>query len=468
MSSYHLAVDLGASGGRVALGHLANGQIEFEILYRFSHEPIELPHGLYWDILGIWQEVLHGLRLAGRRARQEGFSIASVGVDSWGVDYALLDKQGTLLDGVRCYRDPRTQEVFHESVSSLGREVLYRQTGIQFMPINTLYQLESHRRQSPQVWEQARYFLMIPDLLHYWLSGKLVCEYTNASTTQLYNPSLRTWADLAQPYRHLFPQLVAPGTVLGSLLPSIAEKTGLEGTLVVVPATHDTASAVAAVPAEGRGWAYLSSGTWSLLGIEVAEPILVKSALDANLTNEVGLGHCIRLLKNISGLWILQESRRAWGNPAWATLFEEASHTQTQSLIDTDDHLFSTFGSDMPERVQIFCKRTGQPVPQNRAEITRCVLESLALKYRQVLEQLEQVAQNPIRTLYVVGGGSQIDLLNSITTRVTGRTVVAGPVDATLLGNLLIQALGLGNLTHQEVRSVIKRSCSIRVFENPI
>lgn len=470
MASYHVAIDLGASGGRVALAVFEGGRLEVEILHRFPNGPVELPTpkglGLYWNVLGLWREILHGLALASERAKGK---IASIGVDSWAVDYALLDEFGSLLDGVRCYRDPRTEGVMEEVWRRFPREALFEQTGLQFLPFNTLYQWLASERDTPGRLEAARTFLMLPDLFHYWLTGRAVCERTNASTTQFYDPRGGDWARallevLALP-SHLLPSIVDPGANLGRLRPELRARLNLEETVVIAVGSHDTASAVAAVPAGGGNWAYLSSGTWSLVGVEKERPVITQAALEANLTNEVGVGSTVRLLKNVMGLWILQECRRAWGDPDWGELYSEAaavSPARPLGLIFDPDHpSLLPPGSDMPERVRTLCRAGSKGVPRSRAEITRCVLESLALKYRYVLEQLENVTRRRIETLHVVGGGSQIELLNRLTAVVTGRGIVAGPTEATLLGNLLVQAEGLGMLSALERRAVVERSTEL-------
>ncbi|GEM88265.1 rhamnulokinase [Meiothermus granaticius] len=469
MPSYHLAIDLGASGGRVALGRLEGERLEVEVLHRFPNGPVELPGGLYWDVLGLWREVGHGLSLAAERASGP---IASLGVDSWGVDFALLDEYGLLMDGLRHYRDPRTEGQMERAFARMSREEIYRTTGLQFMPINSLYQLLATEERSPGVLARAQHFLMVPDLLHYWLTGRAVCERTNASTTQLFDPTQGDWAwgliqAMGLPQAMLGP-LVEPGSRLGPLLPPWASRWGLRDAEVIAPGTHDTASAVAAIPAEGEGWAYISSGTWSLVGLETAQPHITPQTLALNLTNEAGVHGTTRLLKNVMGLWILQECRRSWGDPEWPQLYAEAEAVCPRgslgAYIDPDHPSFLHAGSDMPQRVAVYCERTAQPLPQGRGAVVRCVLESLALKYRWVLEGLERVTGQTLHTLHVVGGGSQIDLLNRLIAAATGRAVIAGPVEATLMGNLLVQAEGCGVLEPQQRRRVVAASSTLRRY----
>lgn len=466
--SRHIAIDLGASSGRVALGTLQGGHLSVEVLHRFPNGGVPVRGGLYWDILGLWREILHGLGLASSRG-----PVASVGVNSWAVDYGLLDDEGELLGGVHHYRSARLDGVMERVRARLGDETIYGATGIQFLPFNTLYQLAAER---PERLAQAQTLLMVPDLLHFWLCGSRVTERTNASTTQFFDPRTGEWAtsllEALNLPTHLLPPIVPPGTDLGELSPEVVRETGLHGTRVIAPATHDTASAVAAVPAATgeTGWAYVSSGTWSLVGIETPGPVLTDAARAANLTNEAGVsvagkGGTTRLLKNVMGLWIVQECRRAWGNPDFAALYEGAASVPAGGpLIDPDDARFLAPGLDMPARVQAYCAGTGQPVPQPPAEIVRCVLESLAHRTADVLDQLEAVQGQPIRTVYVVGGGSQNALLNQSVADLSGRTVVAGPVEATLMGNLLVQAEAGGDIPRGGVREVVRASEALTTF----
>lgn len=452
--SRHIAIDLGASSGRVALGTLRDGQLAVEVLHRFPNGGIPVAGGLYWDILGLWREVLHGLKLASSHG-----DIASVGVNSWAVDYGLLDAQGELLGQVHHYRSARLNGVMERVRAQLSDEAIYQGTGIQFLPFNTLYQLASEH---PERLAQAQTLLLVPDLLHSWLCGARVAEQTNASTTQFYDPRTGDWnrelltqAGLPQ---HFLPPIVGPGTDLGPLTPEVISETGLRGTRVIAPATHDTASAVAAVPAEGKGWAYVSSGTWSLVGIETPQPVLTAEALAINLTNEAGVGGTTRLLKNVMGLWIIQECRRAW-NAEFTELYADAAQVAGGGpLIDPDDPRFLAPGTDMPQRVQAYCAETNQQVPQREAELVRCVLESLAHRTAEVLAELEQVTGQGIQTVYIVGGGSQGPLLNQLIADLSGRTVVAGPVEATLIGNLLVQAEACGAIEPGQRREVVRAS----------
>ncbi|THF86070.1 rhamnulokinase [Deinococcus sp. KSM4-11] len=457
----HVAIDLGASSGRVALGTVAGGRLTVEVLHRFPNGGVPVAGGLYWDILGLWREVLQGLKLAGQCGE-----VASIGVNSWAVDYGLLDGHSELLGGVHHYRSPRLNGVMERVRARLGDNVIYGATGIQFLPFNTLYQLAAER---PERLAQADVLLLVPDLLHFWLCGARVTERTNASTTQFYDPQTQDWAwslvNAAGIPRSLLPRIVEPGTDLGGLRPEVAAETGLSGTRVIAPATHDTASAVAAVPATGEGgWAYVSSGTWSLVGVESPQPVLTDAARDLNLTNEAGIGGTTRLLKNVMGLWIVQECRRAW-NADFAALYADAAGLPAGGpRIDPDDARFLAPGTDMPQRVQSYCRETGQPVPQSPPEIIRCVLDSLAYRIAEVLDGLEAVTGTAIHTLHVVGGGSQGDLLNQLTADATGRPVIAGPVEATLIGNLLVQARAGDALNGTSIREVVRASGELQTF----
>ena len=464
--SRHLAIDLGASSGRVALGTLEDGTLRTRILHRFPNGGVPVPGQggvrLYWDILGLWQGVLHGLKLAA----ETGQAIASVGVNSWAVDYALLDAQGGLLGGgVRHYRDPRSQGQMERAFGLMPKEEIYARTGIQFLPFNTAYQWLSE--DPAQLWA-AKTALLVPDLLHYWLCGVAVTEQTNASTTQLYDPGTGDWSvplleGLDLP-RHLFPKIVPPGTVLGPLSPEIQELTGLRGVQVVASATHDTASAVAAVPASGDGWAYISSGTWSLVGIETRRPVIDAETLRLNLTNEAGVGGTTRLLKNVMGLWMVQECCRLWGVSDYVGLYAEAAGVPPGAVIDPDDARFLA-PADMPAQVRAACRESGQAEPQTRSGTVRVILDSLAHKAAAVLDMLEEVSEQRVSTVHVVGGGSQIGLLNALIADASGRTVIAGPVEATLEGNLLVQAAALGFLGATPLREVVRNSVDLKTFQ---
>lgn len=466
----HVAVDLGASGGRVAVGSFGDGAFHVEIVHRFPNGGVTRDGNLYWDIDRLKAEVFAGLKRAA-----EGGEVASVGVNSWGVDYALLDESHEMLDGVRHYRDPRTEGIIEQVGDSVPLSEIYAETGIQFMPFNTAFQLVVDQREHPDMLTRAQRMLFVPDLFHYWLCGIPANEATNASTSQLYNPFTRDWsrdlmARLGIPCS-IVSKPVSAGTILGSLTPEAAEETGLGSARVVAAATHDTASAVAAVPAlAGDDWAYIASGTWFLVGVESSQPVITDKTFELGLTNEAGAGGKTLLLKNVTGLWIVQECRREWDDMDYATLYAEAAASPTTARIDPDDIEFAIPREDMAERVVAWCQNHGQSVPQTRGEIVRCVVESIAEKSARLLDQIEQVTGKAIRKIHVVGGGCQIEFLNQVLADRSGRTVIAGPVEATLLGNLLIQAAAMGTITYgsdllSTVRDYVRASHTLTTYE---
>lgn len=474
-SNVYLAVDLGAESGRVMAGRWNGHVLKLQEIYRFSNGPVWWADSMRWDVARLWAEIQNGLAAA---AREFGSRIVSVGADTWGVDFALLTRRGELLAQPWHYRDARTDGMLARAFRIVPRREIFRQTGIQFMQINTLYQLLALQRRHPDLLEHAATLLMMPDLFHWLLCGSKVVEFTDASTSQCVHPVRRTWArGLLRKFglpTHVFPALVRAGTDLGPLRPMVAERAGLPGTVrVVAPPTHDTASAVAGVPTDrtGRpGWAYLSSGTWSLMGVEVARPVLTDRALELNMTNEGGLDETVRLLKNIMGLWLVQQCKRAFEAAgrtySYAELVQLASGAPPlRSLVDPDDPRFLN-PPEMPRAIQSFCRETGQPVPKSDGELVRCAYESLALKYRQVLGDLEELTGTRIEVIHIVGGGSQNDLLNQFTADACQREVRTGPVEATALGNLLVQVRTSGEIgSLAEIREVVRRSCEMRSFE---
>lgn len=470
MSATLLAFDLGASSGRAILGRFRDGRLSIDELHRFRNDPIAYNGELHWNLPALWSEMQTALdRLATHGVER----LDSLGVDTWGVDYALLGEHGALLENPYHYRDARTDGLMEEVTRRLSRERIYSVTGIQFMPINTLYQLYAAARRTPNLLTTAEALVTIPDLLNYWLTGKVACEYTNASTTQFLDSKTRCWAatllrDLDIPTHFLSP-IVAPGTVLGGLLPDIARRPALAVTAVVAPACHDTGSAVAAVRAGGKT-AFLSSGTWSLLGTEVTTPIATPEALRLNFTNEGGVCGTVRLLKNITGLWLLEGCRKDWERQGqameWpALLAAAASVPPFRHVIDPDDPCFVR-PEAMTEAINAYCHRTDQPAPATPGAFFRTVLESLTLKYRLVLEELESLTATRFDVIRVIGGGSQNDLLNQFTADATGRVVLAGPAEATALGNLVMQMVGMGMVASlDEARELIERSFPPRRFE---
>lgn len=463
-----LAVDLGAESGRVLSGGFDGQRVDLEEVHRFPTLPVRVADGLYSDALGIFREVREGMV----KAASGSAEVASVGVDAWGVDFALLDRDGALVSNPRHYRDSRTEGVVEKALAKAPGWDIYRATGAQFVRVNTLYQLLS-MEDSPLL-EAAETLLMMPDLVAYWLSGEKAAEVTNATTTQMYDPVRGDWAwglleTLGLPGR-LLPGAVEPGTAIGGLLPGTAEETGLPPELpVVAVASHDTASAVAAVPAEGQDFAYISSGTWSMVGVETAKPIITRQALRLNFANEGGFGGTNRLLRNVMGLWLLQECRRAWEREGRRYSYEDLVRMAEQASpfgpwLNPDHPSFLPPG-DMPGRIRRFCETTGQRVPRGPGEVSRCVFESLALKYRMVLEAAEGLSGKRAEKIHVVGGGSRNALLCQITADATGRTVVAGPAEATALGNLMVQAYAadqVGSL--EEIRAVVRASTDPTVY----
>jgi rhamnulokinase len=463
----YLAFDFGAETGRAILAQFACGELTTREVRRFKNEPVDYGGSLHWDVARLWWEIRKTLGDLGETR------LSGIGVDTWGVDYALLGEKGELLQNPYHYRDARTAGVMPQVFRKVPREEIYRATGIQFMPINTLYQLFAAVQQTPSLLQAARHLITIPDLFNYWLTGKASCEFTNATTTQLVNPRTRTWAkDLIERLElpdHIWPDIVEPGTCLGTLLPGVASDSALTATPVIAPATHDTGSAVAAVFAR-EGTAFLSSGTWSLLGMEVDEPIINSEALRLNFTNEGGVNGTTRLLKNVMGLWMLQRCRETWTTQAHsydhAELLELAAHEESfQRFIDPDHESFLR-PCDMPAAIAQFCARTHQAAPKSAAACARTILESLAFKYRLVLSSLETLTGRRIERIRVIGGGSKNGLLNQFTADATGRTVLAGPTEATSLGNVAVQMLATGAVNSlNEVRALIERSYPCEIFE---
>jgi rhamnulokinase len=470
-----LAFDLGAESGRGVLGLFDGGRLHLEVVHRFANGPVRTLDTLHWNVLGLYEEMLTALR----KCAAERGGIDAVGIDTWGVDFALLGRDGTLLGNPRHYRDPHTENILDDAFRRVPRAEVFCRTGIQVMRINTLFQLLALQRDRSPLLDVAEHFLLIPDLLNYFLTGLKVVEFTNATTTQLYNPTARSWArdlirDFGLPER-MFGTIVAPGTVLGPLRAAVAGDTGVTPVPVVLPATHDTGSAVAAVPAARRGgWAYISSGTWSLMGTELDAPLINEQALRYNFTNEGGVGGTIRFLKNIMGLWLVQECRRAWQRAGrdfsydgLARLAEAAP--PFASLVNPDDPAF-LLPANMPAGLADFCRRTGQAVPEEPGAVIRCALESLALRYRWVLERLEELVGRKQEMIHIVGGGSQNALLCQLAADACNRPVLAGPVEATAIGNVLVQALALGLVgSLAEGREVVRRSFEARSYtpQNP-
>ncbi len=471
------AVDLGASGGRVMVGQVGHGQLDLHEAHRFANTPVRVLGTLHWDILGLYRGMLDGLGAAAR-----AFDLASVGIDSWGVDYGLLDAGGALLGNPVHYRDTRTDGVVGEVLAKVPAADLYAVTGIQQMPINTIYQLAAAAR-TPQL-AAARTLLLIPDLLAYWLTGEIGAEVTNASTTQLYDTRARDWAwDLigrAGLPAGLFPALRQPGSVIGTLRRELAAEPGLGGLAgsrpggplpVIATGSHDTASAVVAVPARGADFAYISCGTWSLVGVELDQPVLTEASRAANFTNETGVDGTIRYLRNVMGLWLLQESVRTWSAAGQradlATLLDEAARMPPlQVVVDPDDPVFLPPG-DMPARIAGAARRTGQRPPADPPAVVRCILDSLALAYRARLREVQELSGRPVGTVHMVGGGVRNTLLLQLTADACGLPVVAGPAEAAALGNILVQARTLGAAPGDlaGMRALLRATQPLRRFE---
>jgi rhamnulokinase len=450
------AIDLGASSGRVITASVGADALALTEVRRFPNRPVRTSGTLHWDILGLYGNALDGLRDAG--------PVTSIGIDSWAVDYGLLDASGALIGNPVHYRDERTAGVMDRVREIVSDAELYDVCGLQFLPFNTVYQLAA----APL--DGARTLLMIPDLLAYWLTGVAGAELTNASATGLFDVRARTWAwplieKLGLP-AGLFPAIREPGEVIGPLLPEVAAETGLAGVPVVAVGSHDTASAVAAVPALGEDFAYISCGTWSLVGVELPGPVVSEAGLAANFTNEAGIDGTVRYLRNVMGLWLLSESLRTWGSPPLPPLLAEAAREPAfRSLVDPDAPEFLPPG-DMPARIAAYCRTSGQPVPETPAQTVRCVIDSLALGHRAAVRQAARLSGRDLRVVHLVGGGSQNELLCQATADACGLPVIAGPVEATALGNILVQARASGVVKDRtEMRALVARTQPLRRYE---
>jgi rhamnulokinase len=470
-ATHFLAIDLGAESGRAMLATLEGGRIQIDELHRFANGPVALPDGIHWDVLRLWTEIKAGIAAALART---GGKLQGIGLDTWGVDFALLDRHGGLLGNPFHYRDRRTDGMMEAAFQRVPREEIFARTGIQFMQINTLFQLFSMAINRPAQLEAAHTFLTVPDLFNYWLSGKAAGEFTIATTTQCYDPRQGDWArDMLERLgipAGIFPEIVPPGSVLGMLQPYLCEELDAKPIPVVAPACHDTGSAVAAVPAQGEHFAWISSGTWSIMGTEADLPAVDEKTLAYNLTNEGGVGGKWRLSKNVMGLWIVQECRRTWARQGEELSYDQLTELTAeaepfQAVIDPDDGDFLMPGN-MPQRVQSYCRRTGQAVPETKGDIVRCVLESIALKYRWVLERVEEVVGYRLEPVHIFGGGTRNRLLNQFAASAMGRLCVVGPVEATAVGNFLMQAVGLGVLPDiQTGRDAVRASFPVDYYQ---
>jgi len=465
------AVDLGAESGRISLGRFDGTRVEVTVLSRFANVPVRVNGSLHWDILRIFRDVESGI---GRVASESSASLEGIGIDSWAVDFGLLGRDKILIGNPHTYRDSRTDNMVELACRRLPREHIYRCTGIQLLKINTLYQLLAMEG-SPQL-EIAEHLLLIPDLLRFWLTGEMASEFTNATTTQLFDVENQTWAwDLLNTLgipAHIFEKVVLPGTTQAPLLRGVAEEAGLSASVPVIAVTsHDTASAVVAVPAQDDSFAYISSGTWSLVGVELPEPILTAAALESNFTNEGGFEGRTRFLKNVMGLWLLQECRRVWAEADGLPFSYEDLERRAQAapaltcVVDPDEPDFLPPG-DMPARIRRFCVETTQPAPDAPGLVVRCIIDSLALKYRWAIDRAREISGRRIDVIHMVGGGSHNTLLCQATADATGRRIVAGPVEASAIGNVMVQAYFQGQVASlADIRSVVRRSTQTKTYE---
>jgi len=486
-----VALDLGAESGRAILGRFDGERLTLSEVHRFPNGPVPVPASegrvtLHWDALRLWREILQGIALAALECRGGSIArpLAGIGVDTWGVDFGLLNRDGRLIGSPYHYRDNRTDGMLAEAFARVPRASIFEQTGIQFLQINSLYQLLAMVLARAPELDVAAALLPMPALFSYWLTGRPACEFTIATTTQCYDPRKKTWSwPLLQALdipTGIFGEIVPAGTILGPLQPAVARdpwdiglanvNDAIGPVPIIAPACHDTGSAVAAVPASGPDFAWISSVTWSVMGAELREPVITPLSLAHDFTNEGGAGGTFRLCKNITGLWLLQECRRTWAGQGEPRSYAEwtemaAGASPFHSVIDVDHPDFAKPG-DMPERIRAFCRRTGQPVPEEKGALVRCILEGIALKYRLVLERLEDVLGRRLQPIHIVGGGAQSRLLSRFTADATGRTVITGPVEATAAGNILVQAVALGLLgSYADAREVVRKSFDVLVFE---
>ncbi|MEG1846045.1 MAG: rhamnulokinase family protein [Oscillospiraceae bacterium] len=464
-----LAFDFGASSGRAMLGTFDGEKIKIEEIHRFSNDPVMFRGTMYWDVLRLFFEMKQGLIKAKQTAK-----IDSIGIDTWGVDFGLLDKSGRLLENPVHYRDARTNGMLEEAFKSISKEEFYAITGNQFMEINTAFQLLSLVKTRPELLERAEHMLLMPDLLNYMFTGEMKTEYSIASTTQILNAKERTWSSevikaLSIPEK-IFTEIIPTGTKVGTLTADLCEELNIEPCDVIAVAGHDTQCAMASVPTQEDDFIFLSCGTWSLLGTELSEPLIDKNAEMCNVTNEGGYDYKASFLKNIIGLWLIQETRRQWKKEGDEMSFSEMttlaeSAEGLKCFIDPDSPEFVPSGN-IPKRVMEYCERTGQYVPQNKSEILRCILESLAMKYRYSIMQIELCAEKSYNAIHIVGGGTQNGLLCQMTANATGKKVVAGPVEATVFGNIALQLLANGEISSlKEARKVIKNSENLKYYD---
>lgn len=460
---HFLAFDLGASSGRAILGKLENNKLSLTEVHRFNNRMIRIHGSYFWNIYNLFEELKTGLKKCIQNHRIQPDSI---GIDTWGVDYSLVDASGQLIGLPYAYRDHRTDHAMKEFFELLDSNQTYQLTGIQFMQFNTLFQLYSSSKEKHSRLKIAKSLLFTPDTLNYLFTGVKKNEYTIASTSQLLKPGKAECEEkllsMAGVSRDLLEEIVQPGTRMGIVLPEIQEEIGSSEISCISVASHDTASAIVAVPAEGENWAYLSSGTWSVLGVELKKPLVNEEARIMNFTNEGGVDGSTRFLKNIMGMWLIQECKRIWDTDEtleWESIVKLSNETEPfKCLIDPDDARFLNPGN-MPVTIQEYCKETNQTVPESKGEIARCIYDSLVLKYKYTVEQIEQVTGGKIDKLHIIGGGSKNEMVNQQTADALGILVYAGPTEATAIGNLLIQARALGAVASlQEIRKIVRHS----------
>lgn len=466
-----LAFDFGASSGRAILGILEDGKIRLEEIHRFSNDPVEVRGSMHWDTLRLFHEIKQGILKCANGGHRD---ISSIAVDTWGVDFGLLDADGNMLSNPYHYRDSRTDGIVAEVLKLVPEEELYSRTGIELMKINTIFQLYSLKLRKPAALNGAETMLMTPDLFNYFLTGEKVTEYSIASTTQLVDAAKRDWSweiidRLGLPEK-LFTKIVPSGTIIGRLSPELADELGIGRIPVIAAAGHDTQAAIASVPAEEKDYVFISCGTWSLVGMEADSPVIGPDSRKAAFTNEGGADNKISFMKNIMGLWLIQECRRQWEREGIKYSYSELEKLGNDaqpfvSFIDPAHESFIAPG-DMPGRIRQYCRSTGQPVPESTGEVVRCIMQSLALKYRATVDKLEELTGKSIKVIHMVGGGIKDKTLCSFTAGATGRTVVAGPVEATSAGNLMLQAIAMGYVGGlQEARRIVAGSFPVEVYE---
>ena len=472
-----LAFDLGAESGRAVLGRLENGRLTLEEKHRFANPTGRMNGHLFWNLLAQWEELKIGLRKAAFQQNGDHRTpivLHGIGVDTWGVDFGLLADSGHILSNPFHYRDGRTDGMLEKAFERIPRAQIFQATGVQFMQLNSLYQLLAMKQARSKLLDCAQTLLFMPDLFNYLFTGQRKSEFSIATTSQMYDPRQRQWAmqmleQLELPTR-ILPEIIPSGTVLGPLQPEVAQECGVEPMPVIAPACHDTGSAVAAVPAQGSDWCYISSGTWSLMGVEIAEPIINEKSLRYNYTNEGGVGGTIRFLKNIMGLWLVQECRRQFQRDgydhSYAELTQMAARAQPLACVVDPDHKPFLSPGQMPRKIEEFCRQTNQRPPGTRGEFVRTCLESLALTYRRTLDGLEDVLGHKIGVIHIVGGGCQNELLNQMTADACNRPVLCGPVEATAIGNILVQAMGTRDVSSlADLRAIVRNSFEIRKYE---